>query len=197
MDSVCLGVGVASVFCLGKGKFLVLFSKCKSIPHLPLSKQWALDWESGDLYSSPNSERCWPHDLGHIPSPLWHQFPYSWNEDRRGSWCLGSWLSVSVAPGFCEPGLSIDLCFSTPPSSTLVCGTAMLLSDVQGTEKKESCFFLCAVCQTTLMWWTTGSGDTAHSVLFNTLPEREKGMDLLTCDFDSGLCIRPVIMWND
>ena len=35
----------------------------------------------------------------------------------------------------------INLGLSTPLSSTLVCGTAMLLLDVQGTEKEESFFF--------------------------------------------------------
>lgn len=77
----------------------------------------------------------------------------------------------------------------------------MLLSGAQGTEKKVGVFFfvlflMCCIPDD-LDVMDYGSGDTAHSVLFNTLPEREEGMDLLTCDFDSGLCIRPVIMWND
>ena len=198
MDSVCLGSGMASVFFIGKERFLVLFSLCT--PHLPLSKQTPGPrlGVRKRVFQSPCSEKCWPCDHGQI-LPL-SDISFCIHKMRRTA-------EVADVLAFCFSGFRIlwtrmiNLCLSTPLSSTLVYGTAMLLLDVQGTEKKESFFFffffLCAVYQTTLVWWTTGSGDTAHSVLFNTLPERKEGMDLLTCDFDSGLCIRPIIMWND
>lgn len=197
MDSVCLGSGMASVFFIGKGRFLVLFSLCT--PHLPLSKQTpgpGLGVRKC-VFQSPCSEKCWPHDHGQI-LPL-SDISFCIHKMRRTAEVADVLLSISVASGFCEPGWSI---FAFQPlSHPPLCVGQQCFSWMCKALKRRKVvlfiFFLCAVYQMTLMWWTTGSGDTAHWVLFNTLPERKEGMDLLTCDFDSGLCIRPIIMWND
>lgn len=194
MDSVCLGLGMASAFFTGKGRFLVLFSLCT--PHLPLSKR-TLGPRLGVRKRVFQSLlwKFWPRDHGQI-LPLSDISFYSHKMRRTAE--VADVLALHFSGFRILWTRMINLCFSTPLSSTLVCGTACFSWMCKALKRRKVFFFfVCAVYQTTLMWWTTGSGDTALSVLFNILPERKEEMDLLTCDFDSGLCIRPIIMWND
>lgn len=187
---------MASAFFTGKGRFLVLFSLCT--PHLPLSKR--------TLGPRLGVRKCvfqsllwkfWPRDHGQIL--LLSDISFYSHKMRRTAE-VADVLALHFSGFRMLWTRMTNLCFLTPLSSTLVCvdsDASLGCARHWKGGKFFFFFFVCAVYQTTLMWWTTGSGDTAHSVLFNILPERKEEMDLLTCDFDSGLCIRPIIMWND
>lgn len=163
MDSVCLGLGMASAFFTGKGRFLVLFSLCT--PHLPLSKR-TLGPRLGVRKRVFQSLlwKFWPRDHGQI-LPLSDISFYGHKMRRTAE--VADVLALHFSGFRILWTRMINLCFSTPLSSTLVCGTAMLLLDVQGTEKEESFFFF--VLYTRWPWCDGLRGlVTPHSQYYST-----------------------------
>ena len=142
MDSVCLGLGMASAFFTGKGRFLVLFSLCT--PHLPLSKR-ALGPRLGVRKRVFQSLlwKFWPRDHGQI-LPLSDISFYSHKMRRTAE--VADVLALHFSGFRILWTRMINLCFSTPLSSTLVCGTACFSWMCKALKRRKVFFFFCMCC---------------------------------------------------
>ena len=133
------GIGMASVLFTGKRRFLVLISLCT-----PPSSPFKVD----------TGPRTWSQETC-VPVLALKSAGHVIMDRSSGSltcFCIHKMRRTAAVAEVLALHFSgfrilwtrmISLGLSTPLSSTLVCGTAMLLLDVQGTEKEESffCFF--------------------------------------------------------